>query len=117
MSFLQWFIDPIKNHYVDFQGRATRQQFWMFVLVYVIIAIVIALIEAVAGIPFLSVIYMLALLLPYLALGARRLHDTGLSGWWQVINIVPIIGMIILIVLFARKGQPGMNKYGANVTE
>lgn len=114
MKFLHWYINPIKSHYLDFSGRATRQEYWMYVLWFVIFAAIVSLIEVVTGITFLYHIYVLGLLLPSLALGARRLHDVGMSGWWQLLNIVPIIGTIILLILFIRTGQPESNKYGAN---
>ena len=114
MSFFNWFLDPVKNHYADFEGRATRQQFWMFVLVSIIISVVISILEGAFGTMFLGVLFSLAILLPNLAIGARRLHDTGMSGWWQLVVLVPFIGWIILIILFARKGEAGPNKYGAH---
>lgn len=87
----------------------------MFFLFYIIFAIVVAFVDAFIGMTVLGWAYTIALAVPYFALGARRLHDTGLSGWWQLINVVPILGTVILIILFARKGQAEMNKYGANL--
>jgi len=99
---MEYFIDPIKNHYVDFEGKVKRKPFWMFMLFNFIIAVVIAIISGVIGLPIISSIYSLAVLLPGLAIGARRLHDIGKSGWWQLIGLIPLIGIIVLIVFWAK---------------
>ena len=79
---MQWYLKVLKN-YVGFQGRARRKEYWMFVLVNVIVSIVLSIVESIADISsVLTGIYSLAILLPSLAVGARRLHDTGKSGWW-----------------------------------
>ncbi len=103
--FNTYFIDVIKNHYVDFAGRATRKQFWLFTLFNVIIAFVLSWLgsmENTVGTIFtvLYVLYALALLLPNLAISIRRLHDIGRSGWWYLLNFVPFIGWIILLVFY-----------------
>lgn len=112
MSFFNWFLDPVKHHYADFSGRVSRQAYWMFVLVYVILAIMISIVESVIGLNILSYIFAIAILVPSIAMATRRLHDTGLSGWFQLIALIPFLGFIILIVLLARKGEMGANKYG-----
>ncbi len=110
---MHWFIDPIKNHYFDFEGRATRQQFWMFFLIYLIVAIVIGVVESMVGLEdILTGLFGVALLLPYLGLAARRLHDIDKSGWWLLIGLVPIIGFIVLLVFYIKKGDAGENQYG-----
>jgi uncharacterized membrane protein YhaH (DUF805 family) len=106
---MHWFIDPIKNHYADFNGRVGRQEFWMFVLFSFLIQIALDIV----GLDMVSVLVSLALLVPSLALGARRLHDTGRSGWWQLIGLIPIIGWIIIIVWFATKTENENNMYGS----
>jgi len=109
---MHWFIDPVQNHYADFTGRATRQEFWMFILGYAGIAIVVGIIARAVEIPVLSDILRLALAIPILAIGSRRLHDINKSGWWQIIAIIPLIGAIVLIVWLATKGEKGSNRYG-----
>ncbi len=104
---ISWFLDPIRNHYFDFEGRVTRQTYWMFTLWVVVIQIVLNL-----TVPTLALIFALAVLLPSIALGARRLHDTGKSGWWQLLVLIPFIGFIIVIVLLALRGKDGENEYG-----
>jgi uncharacterized membrane protein YhaH (DUF805 family) len=67
-----------------------------------------------AGIGVLGLIYSLAVLIPGLAVGVRRLHDTGKSGWWLLLVLIPIVGIIVLIVFWATDGEPGVNEYGAS---
>lgn len=105
---MHWFIDPITKHYADFDGRVGRQEFWMFVGISVGIQIILDIV----GLDFVSMILALALLVPSIALGARRLHDTGRSGWWQLLALIPIIGWIILIVWCAEVTTPADNQYG-----
>ncbi|MEU9131470.1 DUF805 domain-containing protein [Kitasatospora sp. NPDC048540] len=110
---MDWYLAVLKN-YVGFSGRARRQEFWMFALVNIIISIVLAVIDNVAGTAVLGSIYALAVLLPSIAVGIRRLHDTNRSGWWVLISLIPFIGSIILIVFLATEGQPNDNQYGPN---
>jgi uncharacterized membrane protein YhaH (DUF805 family) len=110
---MNFYLDVLKK-YAVFDGRAGRQEFWMFVLFNAIIMIGLTVIETVVGGPgILGTLYSLAVLVPSLAVGARRLHDTDRSGWWQLIGFVPLIGVIVLIVFFATAGQAGANQYGA----
>lgn len=112
---MNWLLDPIKDHYVDFEGRATRQQYWMFVLMSIVASIILAIIDgAVGSAGVLPVLFQLGILLPSIAIAARRLHDIGKSGWWQLVALVPLIGAIVLIVMLALKSEPGANKYGAS---
>ena len=105
----QWFLEPIKNHYFDFEGRVTRQAFWMFTLWYVIIYIGISIVS-----DEIATLASLAVLLPSIGLGARRLHDIGMSGWWQLIGLIPLVGWIAIIVLLAKQGIAGPNEYGVD---
>lgn len=110
---MNWYIDVIKR-YFDFNGRARRQEFWMFMLISFVIAVVLGIIGGMLKTNIISNLYSLAVLLPSLGVGARRLHDTGKSGWWQLLLFVPIIGIIVLIVFWAKDSDPGDNQYGAN---
>lgn len=105
------FISVVKK-YAVFSGRARRKEFWMYVLFYVIIAVVLCVVDAIIGIPLLYTIFALAMLIPSLAVGARRLHDTGKSGWWQLIGLVPLIGALVLIIFWVMDSNPGDNQYG-----
>ena len=86
--------------YADFNGTASRSEFWWFILFLVIVTVVLNAVGPVVG-----GIFGLAMLLPQLAAGARRLHDTGKSGWLQLLLLIPLIGVIVLIVLWAQPGK------------
>jgi uncharacterized membrane protein YhaH (DUF805 family) len=117
---MNWFLTGLKK-YAVFSGRAQRAEFWYFVLFIVLITFVLAIIDDLTGtlnhatgVGLLSGLFSLATLIPYLAVGARRLHDTGRSAWWLLIGIIPLIGAIVLIVFFAQDSAPGDNAYGPN---
>lgn len=111
MNF-SWFIDPIRSHYVDFNGVTGRRPFWMFILYQVVIAIIVFAVSYAIHLPLLYSIFSLALLLPSLGIEVRRLHDIGKSGWWMLIGLVPILGAIYLIYLFAQPtSQPFQPTY------
>ena len=106
------------NKYVTFSGRATRPEYWYFILFLFVGGIVAGLADAmIFGVEddsgeLLSILFSLATFLPSIAVGVRRLHDIGRSGWWLLIGLVPLIGAIVLIVWFATKSQDGGNDYG-----
>lgn len=110
---MQYYVNAFKN-YVNFQGRARRKEYWMFVLFNFIVTIVIGMIAMLIRFPLLSNIYALAVLCPSLALIVRRLHDIG-KGWiWVLIALIPIVGQIWLLVLMCMDSQPGSNEFGPN---
>jgi uncharacterized membrane protein YhaH (DUF805 family) len=103
----------VLERYAQFQGRSGRAEFWWYFLASFIIGIVFNILVAIAGIFWvLYVIYGLAVLIPGLAVAVRRLHDTDKTGWWLLIGLVPFVGIIVLIVLWAMEGTPGANDYG-----
>ena len=111
---MDWYMAVLKK-YADFSGRARRREYWMFVLINFLIGCGLGVIAAlVHGLTFLSWVYSLAVLVPSIAVSVRRLHDTSRSGWWLLIGLVPLIGLIVLIVFFATDGEPGDNEYGPN---
>lgn len=114
---MEYYVSVLRDHYADFAGRARRREFWMFMLINFVISFVLGLVLGLAHLGPLSNLYLLAVLVPSLALGARRLHDTGRSGWWQLLSFIPVIGLIILIIWCATDSQPGANKYGPNPKE
>jgi uncharacterized membrane protein YhaH (DUF805 family) len=87
--------------YADFTGRAGRSEYWWFVLFIVLVSLALAIVSQA-----LSGIFSLATLVPSIAAGTRRLHDTHRSGWWQLICLVPVVGVIVLIVFLAQKSKP-----------
>ncbi len=110
------FGDAIKTcftKYVEFKGRAGRPEYWWFFLSYVIAYVVALIIAGAAKAPILAFIILIAYFLPLLAAAVRRLHDTGRSGWWYLISLIPLVGVIILIVFLAGVGNPGPNQYGS----
>jgi uncharacterized membrane protein YhaH (DUF805 family) len=119
---LSWYLEALKKYGV-FSGRSRRKEYWYFVLFNIIVAIVLAWIDALlgtfssSGIGLLSGIYGLAILIPSLAVTVRRLHDIDRSGWWILINLFPLIGSIVLLVFALSEGTPGNNRYGPNPKE
>lgn len=140
---MEWATLPLKR-YAEFTGRSRRKEYWMFVLLCVGIAIVLYLIESLLHLrgmigPYgpLMLLFELAILVPSIAVGIRRLHDTNRSGWWllvcyapallsmllpilgivnlslaMILSIVSLIGAIVLIVFFVLEGTKGPNQYG-----
>ncbi|RYH07284.1 DUF805 domain-containing protein [Tropicimonas sp. IMCC6043] len=106
------FQDAVKTcltqKYVDFSGRARRSEYWWFVLFVFIGNIIFGII----GIDLLGALWSLALLLPGIAVGVRRLHDLDKSGWWLLIALIPLIGLLVLIYFFVQPGTRGANQYG-----
>ena len=112
-------ISTCFSNYANFNGRARRSEFWWFWLFVLIVQAVgqgiIAAILGVdsAGYTLFAFILAVALAIPLYAAGSRRMHDTGKSGWFQLLILIPCVGWIIMIVLWAQAGQPGDNQYGA----
>jgi len=119
---MNWYLKVLKD-YVNFNGRARRKEYWMFVLFNVIFGIVAQILDRMFGTTYGTVssigtqsgyiytLYTLAVFLPALAVTVRRLHDIGKSGWWFLI-VFTIIGIIWLIVLTIMNGDQGENAYG-----
>lgn len=118
---MNWYLKVVRDHYLDFKGRARRQEYWMFVLINILISIALGVIDGVLGLNFgedgngfLSTIYGLIVFLPSLAVTVRRLHDYGKSGWWYLLILLPIIGWIILFIWLCKEGENGQNQWGPN---
>ncbi|MGB3316961.1 MAG: DUF805 domain-containing protein [Albidovulum sp.] len=111
------------SKYATFRGRARRAEYWWFVAFNILVSVGLSILDGMAfgihhwmmtgspGSP-LSSLYSLAVFLPSLAAGVRRLHDTGKSGWWVLIWLIPLIGWVILIWFLATPGDEGRNDYG-----
>ena len=110
MKFIENFINIITKKYICFDGRAGRFEFWGFELIVLIVDIVLGLFGEVGAV--LQGIFSLAILLPALGVTARRLHDVGKSGWLQLLELIPIVGSIIVLVLCIPEGQKESNQYG-----
>lgn len=119
--------------YADFNGRSTRSEYWYFVLAVMLIFLLLA--AVVGGLAYTSGmgndgmsigfmillgllgIFYLAIIIPSISVSVRRLHDTGKSGWWYLINFVPYVGALVFIVFMCMDSQPGTNQYGPNPFE
>ena len=110
---MNWYLGCWKK-YAEFSGRARRQEYWMFFLFNFLAGVALGIVDVVLGTGALSGLYNLAIIIPSLAVGARRLHDTDRSGWWQLIALIPLIGAIILLVFFCLDSKPGENRFGPN---
>ena len=121
---MSYFINAITQHYADFSGRARRKEFWMFYLFALCASFTAIIVDNVLGTTLGSlgygVVYLLVglvLCLPTLAIAVRRLHDVGKSGWFYLIILIPFIGVVWLLILVCKDGQPGENAYGSNPKE
>lgn len=119
---MKWYLKCLKQ-YADFNGRARRSEYWFFVLFNVIISFVITFVvtflEVLAGGTgilgtMISYIYCLVVLIPGIAVGVRRLHDVGKSGWFLLIGLIPIVGALYLLVLYCLDSLPDSNQWGEN---
>lgn len=105
------------SKYAIFAGRARRSEYWWWILFTVLLSVAVTLLGALLPISGSSVVLKfimnVALFLPSLAVGIRRLHDIGKSGWWILLFVIPVIGVIILLIWFCRDSDAGENAYGA----
>lgn len=107
---MNWYLKCLKQ-YADFNGRARRKEYWMFVLFNSLIGFAIGIVDGITGISegasvgYLGIIYNLAMLIPNIAVGVRRMHDVGKSGWFI---LFPIYNLILALT----GGDNGSNKYG-----
>lgn len=109
---MEYFTNALKR-YADFTGRARRKEYWMYILFYLIFYIVLSVIDAALGTLLLTSLFSLALLIPSISIAARRLHDTGRSGWWQLLVLIPLLGSIVLIIFLVQDSHDE-NIYGPN---
>ena len=117
---MKWYLLAMKK-YDELHGRASRRELWRFVfynLIFIILAIAIDNIlgTTAAGLPcgIFNYLYLLLVVIPGIAVSVRRLHDVGKSGWFSLIILIPVIGLIWLLVLFCKEGCEAENKYGSN---
>lgn len=116
---MDYFLQALKN-YAVFSGRARRKEYWMFMLFQMLFAFVAILADHLLGTDMnggggaIYLLYTLALFIPGLAVAVRRLHDVDKSGWFLLIVLVPLVGMVWLLVLDCTEGKPGDNEYGSD---
>jgi uncharacterized membrane protein YhaH (DUF805 family) len=114
------FSEAVKSgfdHYAKFDGRASRPAFWWWALFSLLVGIAGSIVDAVIGSQILNIVVSLGLLLPNLSVSIRRLHDTDRTGWWILIALIPLIGLIVLLVFYLQKSDPGDNSYGSPMAE
>ena len=120
-SLLDYAIAVVKDNYVNFEGRARRKEYWGFILFSSLIPFGLAILSGVGAaiseemdivlsLPYY--IYVLAIMLPNIAVGIRRLHDIDKSGWGLLVGLIPLAGSLWLLVLFATEGNTGENQFG-----
>ncbi|MCL3881147.1 DUF805 domain-containing protein [Marivita sp. GX14005] len=118
MSKAEQAVRAVISKYATFQGRASRPEFWWWVLVYLIVMFLASMLDSTLfgwmddDAQVITPLLSLALLLPNLAVGARRLHDSGRSGWWLLIGLIPVIGLLVLIYFYVQRSEPGPNRFG-----
>jgi uncharacterized membrane protein YhaH (DUF805 family) len=113
MNFGQAIASGFSN-YVNFSGRAARSEYWYWVLFNFLAGVVTEIIDTGIGMSLTTAIFSLAVLLPGIAVSVRRLHDLDRTGWWVLLALVPVVGIIVLLIWFCTKGTDGSNQYGAD---
>lgn len=116
---VDWMLMPLRR-YADFNGRSRRKEYWMFLLGVLIVAIVLGIIEGVLGLngmvagvygP-LTLLLVLALIVPGIAVQVRRFHDQDKSGWFVLLALIPFLGGLIVLVFMCLEGTKGPNRFG-----
>ena len=115
-SFNGYFWDVIKNQYTDFEGRSSREQYWMFFMWWIVVVFSLTIVSF--GV--LGLLAGVLLFIPGLAIQVRRLHDIDMSGWWllglNILASIPFLNIIVIIYwiyLYIKKGDKGNNRFGA----
>lgn len=115
---LDWMLMPLRR-YADFNGRSRRKEFWMFLLGVIVASIVIGIVESILGLTGmvfgvygpLTTLFFLAIIVPYIAVIVRRLHDQDRTGWLALLLLVPIVSLVLLVFMFLE-GTKGPNRFG-----
>ncbi len=114
-------VRRVLSNYATFSGRAARPEYWWWVLAIVLGSFAAGLIDMAlfggatvddAPVQVVSAIFGLAILLPTLAVGARRLHDIDRTAWWLLLSLLPLIGTLVLLFFYVQPGTPGDNRFG-----
>lgn len=115
MDLVKYWKIVVLERFAKFDGRARRAEFWWFALANAIVGLVFSALGEASGLfTVIFVLYSLLVIVPSIAVGVRRLHDIDKSGWFLLIQLIPVVGAIILIVWAASDGTRGPNKYGAS---
>jgi uncharacterized membrane protein YhaH (DUF805 family) len=120
---MSWYLAALKK-YATFSGRARRKEYWFYQLFNTLIVIALVIVDVMthtmsqtAGLGLLSSVFILATLLPSLAVLVRRLHDTGRTGWSVLYCLIPLVGGIIVLIFTVQDSEYGSNQYGPNPKE
>jgi uncharacterized membrane protein YhaH (DUF805 family) len=113
---VRWYIDVLKK-YAVFSGRARRKEYWQYTLFTCIALVALVIVGAVVHTMIPYFVYLIAVIVPTLAVGVRRLHDTGKSGWFILLGFIPVVGGLIMLVFLCAAGERGMNAYGPDPKE
>lgn len=118
---IEWYKKVVFENYANFKGRARRSEYWYFLLMNMIFAIIAMIIDKTSGMNiaplpygYVYLAYVLSTLLPGLAAAVRRLHDIGKSGWYLLLSFIPLVGSIWILVLLCKDGDSGTNEYGSD---
>ncbi|MDY5481212.1 MAG: DUF805 domain-containing protein [Veillonella caviae] len=116
LTVWEHFVDSMKNKYATFSGRASRKEYWSFVLFSIIVSIVVSIIDVSFDfneilINIVSVIFFI----PSISVTVRRLHDLNKSGWWYLIYFLPLLGALYMLYLMLKKTQLEDNQYGLSL--
>jgi len=123
---MEWFLKVVRHNYANFEGRARRKEYWMYVLFASIINVGLMIVAAIFGavsdtlgglLNVVGFLVSLGLVIPNLAVAVRRLHDTGRSGWHLLYGLIPFVGAVLLIVWMVQEGDRGQNAYGDDPKE
>lgn len=113
---MEIFVNCVKNDYSNFDGKATRKEFWLFTAFFAVITLALAFITGfisglttVGAIKYLYLVFVLLMISPQVAVAVRRLHDVGKSGKLLLVGLVPVVGIIILVIWFCGKTDEGKN--------
>lgn len=114
MDEFQHYITLVLQHWNDLNGRARRREYWCFRLAVFIGEIIFVSIDYTLGTGFLTLLFVVVTLIPSLTVLVRRLHDVGLSGWFVLARLLPVLGELLLLYFTVKDSQPGANRYGPN---
>lgn len=123
---MNWYLKCLRQ-YADFSGRARRTEYWMFtlfnviivVLLYALLVVGLAMDKPALGAVSIGALwlYNLAVLVPTLAVAVRRLHDIGKEGWYILLGLIPLVGVLVLLYFYVQDSEPGENQWGPNPKE
>lgn len=114
---MSWYLAALRR-FADFRGRARRREYWSFFVGNVLVGLALGFVDALiqgtagAGVGVLGLLFVAMVVVPGLAASVRRLHDTGRSGWWLLVALVPILGPLSLLAFYLQDGDPGPNRFG-----